>query len=224
MVLFKEPEKEAAMNPIKKAMIEQGIGFNELQEKTKISKSTLSPLVNSEKIPTKTKIETLERVSIVLNTSIVTLLDNENFLLNEFKLFEVKSFDNEYQLKYSYKDCSFCLLVEIFPSTYENRADYFIDCSIIEYKNIVTDDLLLMFKKLTYDELSIFLENSLNILELKLLGQSSSVIIEFIIPLENELFLGTTRISLYTIKTNTFDLPRKKGDSLVTTRRKHHNN
>ena len=29
------------------------------------------------------------------------LLDNENFLLNEFKLFEVKSFDNEYQLKYS---------------------------------------------------------------------------------------------------------------------------
>lgn len=208
------------MNNIKKFMIMKDIGFNELQEGTQISKSTLSPLVNNDAIPSKTKLETLRRISDFLGVSMLDLLEKNISTLKDIKFIDSRSDVKKQLLCYSYDDNEF--LFELEKRNYEvnEKIEYYLSLTLCNYEsNALLNTLFRMLENSTYNDISEFLEISLNRLKLKLPNANSSVIpVELQIPLENESVFSARRIGLYTVEHLFFNLPRKDGNEYRTNR------
>lgn len=201
-------------------MIMKDIGFNELQEGTQISKSTLSPLVNNDVIPSKTKLETLGRISDFLGVSILDLLEKNISTLKDIKFIDSRSDVKKQLLCYSYDGNEF--LFELKKQNYKlnEKYEYFLYLTLCNYEsNALLGTLFRILENSTYNDISEFLEISLNRLKLELPNANSSVVpVELQIPFENGSVFSARRMGLYTIEHLFFNLPRKDGDAYQTKR------
>lgn len=203
------------MNNIKKIMNNKGIGFNELQKGTDISKSTLSPLVNSDEIPKKTKIDTLERISQFLNVSLLSLL--ESFVtITEFKYDKIKSTPSTQF--YYYQNYSFCISVHEQKYEVDKKIEYYLTL-YFEDEDKYLDWLPPILGNSSYNDVSFFLELSLNRFKLDLPNHKSSFIeVEAVNELSDGMSFLIKRVAAYSIENKFFNLMRKKGNSYETKR------
>lgn len=200
-------------------MIQKGIGFNALQEGTKISKSTLSPLINSEDIPKKTKLETLERVADFLDVTMLSLLEKEITTVDNFIYDEEKSKLTNNNICYSFEHSDLHFELDIQSYEVNNKQEYYLFLILQDYKKSIEESLLSAFVKSSYNEISYFMELSLNRLGLELSNLNSSIIpIELQFPLANDILLSAQRTSMYTTEHKFFNLPRKEGNEFKTIR------
>lgn len=200
-------------------MKNNNIGFNELQEGTKISKSTLSPLVNSDEIPSKTKIETLERVADFLGVSILTLLDKNIKTFSDFQFMEKESDLKSRIICYSYEKHK--LFFELETQSYEvnGKLEYYLFLVLNDYPDTLLNTILSVIENSSYNDVSEFLELSLNRLKIQLPKLNSSLIsVELQITLKNGITISAQRVGMYTKEHSFFNLPRKDGTSFKTER------
>lgn len=200
-------------------MNKKNIGFNELQKGTKISKSTLASLVNSDEIPSKTKLETLERVSKFLDVSIITLLENNFKTLANFQFLKKESDIENRIICYTLSENKLFFELEIQSYEVNDKLEYYLVFILDNHSEISQKILLTTLETSSYNEISEFLELSLNRLNIDLQRvNSSSIPIEMQIPLINGSQIIVQRMSMYTKEHRFFNLPRKKGNSYITER------
>ena len=200
-------------------MNKKKIGFNELQKGTKISKSTLSPLVNSDGIPSKTKLETLERVSEFLDVSIITLLENNFETVANFQFLKKESDIENMIICYSLGGNKLFFELEIQNYEVNDKLEYYLIFILNNYNETTQKMLLPTLEISSYNEISEFIELSVNRLNIDLQRiNSSSVPIELQIPLINGSEIIVQRMSMYTKEHRFFNLPRKEGNRYITER------
>lgn len=202
------------MNSIKKLMSKRNISFTVLQQKTEISKSTLSPLVNSDEIPKRTKLETLERIATALGVSVLDLLRIEDSEL-DLRRWEISSVDSdqfETTIFFANKENTEKKFKGVFRIQTERteigRKEYFsVSFSIIS--GITDNDLSQIFTNAEFNTISKFLELALNRSGLVLnpnlvVGTHKKIPLQAVIPFYNRTYLVTERTAVFITKLNSY--------------------
>ncbi|MDT2866484.1 helix-turn-helix domain-containing protein [Vagococcus carniphilus] len=207
------------MNNIKKVMLDKNITFTELQEKTLISKSTLSPLINSKEIPKKTKLDTLERISSALKVSVTELLsDKLDLLAFNIEWLKNESYENLYKLKFSYEGYFFYGDLEYIQEYHENKPNLLVSESFelalnfTEDCNIPNDTFLDMFALSSKNNLRVFCENILKYLKIYL-ARTGSFSFVFSVSTNNSLEINSFFMGMFNKNINKYSLGRYKSDN-----------
>lgn len=208
------------MNNIKKIMLDKNMSFTELQIKTSISKSTLSPLVNSDEIPKKTKLDTLERIANALETSVDKLLST-HIKLSDFTIEANKIEDKQkdYFLKFSYKNYFFHGLLE-YDQEFDEKRKKLISENFDLYLNLnkntnMPDNIFLNILAFSSkNEIREFSENVLYKTEVTLLKSGTFSLI-LSASTNNFLEVNSFFMGMYNKEKNQYTLGRYSSDDVL---------
>ncbi|MGX7328127.1 helix-turn-helix domain-containing protein [Enterococcus bulliens] len=219
-------------NNISYFMERSNMTVTELAKKSNLGRTLVSELVNSYELPVKTKLDSLLKISDALKISIYELLNYEHepkqneITLKKFLIDSVQEpykTDNSihYNLVLKNKEDKKILAILVISSGLKNTEDNFERFSsarlhIVGYENFSDNDFKEMILKEEFDDISIFMENTLNSKHWGIF--ESQVFTELSIEIGNLVFkLSAIRICLYDIKTRKFKTSRRKNDGTIET-------
>lgn len=114
-------------NNIQKILKDRNLSVSWLQNKSKISRSTLDPLIKSDKIPEKTKIETLNRVANALDISFYELLGLNNKISDTLNHnFKINLIEHDKKIDALYNELKIIDVLILEARFSENEACYFL--------------------------------------------------------------------------------------------------